>query len=196
MHTRTYPLGELQANCYLLTKGTDALIIDPGDSADFLLELVSREQLRVWGILATHGHYDHVLAAGELQASLDIPLYIGEKDVFLVKKTEKTAEHFMSVKPIILPVQGMQFLEEKGYTLGPFSFQAIPAPGHTPGSFSFYFESENALFVGDVMFADNTYGSTTHRYSNKQDLERSIQKLKAVSFAIVYPGHGTSMVLQ
>ncbi|PJE63656.1 hypothetical protein COU89_02105 [Candidatus Roizmanbacteria bacterium CG10_big_fil_rev_8_21_14_0_10_45_7] len=196
MHIRTYPLGELQANCYVLTMGTDALIIDPGDSADFLLELVSREQLKVWGILATHGHYDHILASGEMQMSLDVPLYIGQKDVFLLKNSKKTAEHFMSVKPIILPVQGMEFLEEKNYKLGPFSFKAIPTPGHTPGSFSFYFEKENALFVGDVMFADNTYGSTSHRYSNRQDLERSIQRLSAFNFAIVYPGHGPSMVLQ
>ncbi len=194
MYIRTYPLGELQANCYVLIQGTDALIVDPGDSADFLLEQVSREKLQVWGILATHGHYDHILAAGELQASLNIPLYIGQKDIFLVNKTEKAAQHFMSVKPILLPVQGMEFLHKKTYTLGPFSFRAIPTPGHTPGSFSFYFEKENALFVGDVMFADNTYGSTTHRYSNWRDLERSIQRLKTVSSATAYPGHGPSMV--
>lgn len=190
-----YPLGELQANCYVLTQGTDALIIDPGDSADFLLEQVSREKLKVWGILATHGHYDHILATGELQLSLKVPLYIGQRDVFLVNNMKKTAEHFMSVKPIVLPVQGMEFLEEKPYMLGPFSFAALPTPGHTPGSFSFYFEKESVLFVGDVIFADTSYGSTSHRYSNRRDLEQSIEKLKAVNFATVYPGHGPSMVL-
>ena len=187
-------MGELRANCYVLTQGQDALIIDPADSADFLLELVSREQLKVLGLLATHGHFDHVCATGELQLSLHVPLYLDKKDVFLLKRIRETAEHFMSVKPIIIGVQGTRFYTTKRQRIGPFSFEALPTPGHTPGSRSFYFKSENALFVGDVLFADGTWGSCDHVYSNKKQLEQSVELVRSFSAAVVYPGHGQILV--
>ena len=64
MRIYTYSLGELQANCYLLENEGKAIIIDPADDASFLLEEIQRKNLELVALLATHGHFDHVMAAG------------------------------------------------------------------------------------------------------------------------------------
>ena len=62
MNIHPYPIGEMQANCYLLEKEGQALLIDPGDSADFLLEKIITQRFELVGIVATHGHFDHIMA--------------------------------------------------------------------------------------------------------------------------------------
>jgi len=69
MKIYTYPVGELQANCYLLVHGIECLLIDPGDSAEFILQEIMQRNLHLLGIFATHGHFDHVMATGELRLS-------------------------------------------------------------------------------------------------------------------------------
>ena len=59
-----YSLGQLQANCYFLIDGQNGLIIDPADDAPFILEELQRQQLKLVGMLATHGHFDHVGSSG------------------------------------------------------------------------------------------------------------------------------------
>ena len=100
-----YSLGQLQANCYFLIDGQNCLIIDPADDASFILEELQRQRLNLVGMLATHGHFDHVMAVGEIQQSINMPLYIHEKDNFLIDRVEQTAEHFLGYKPIVLPIK-------------------------------------------------------------------------------------------
>ncbi len=113
MQILTFPLGQLQANCYLLIQDKECLIIDPGDSAEFLLEEILRRNLNVKGILATHGHFDHIMAVGELQMSLNCPFYIHEKDLFLIERLEKTAQHFLKSKQIVIPPQNSISLKKE-----------------------------------------------------------------------------------
>ena len=76
-----YQLGQLQANCYFLIEGNQCLIIDPAD--EVLLYLKNcKEEVKMVGMLATHGHFDHVMAAGEIQQSINVPLYISKEDSF------------------------------------------------------------------------------------------------------------------
>ncbi len=58
MEIETIKVGFLQANCYILKKGTQALIIDPGDDGELLLE--KTKQLNIEAILITHHHFDHI----------------------------------------------------------------------------------------------------------------------------------------
>ncbi|MFA6533362.1 MAG: MBL fold metallo-hydrolase, partial [Patescibacteria group bacterium] len=75
-----YSLGQLQANCYFLIEDGNCLIIDPADDASFILEEMLRQQLNLVGMLATHGHFDHLGAVGEIQLSFNVPLYIFKED--------------------------------------------------------------------------------------------------------------------
>jgi len=191
MNIHTYTLGQMQSHCYLLEEDGKALLIDPGDTADFLLEDIQRKNLELVGILATHGHFDHVMAVGEIQASYpDLPLHIHEKDLFLLNRLSETAKHFLGYDPVVLPVTRTSVLKKGKQTIGPFAFEVLETPGHTPGSASLYFPETQTLFSGDTLF-NAGIGRYDFSYSDKNELRKSIEKLLDLPReTIVYSGHG------
>ncbi len=191
-----YSLGELQANCYLLHEDKDALLIDPGDDANLLLEELQRKNLNLVGILATHGHFDHVMAAGEIQLGIpSTPFYIHQKDQFLIDRVESTAEHFLGHRPIVIPPQKTTFLTSGEFQISTFKFQILHTPGHTPGSICIYFPDEKIIFTGDTLFA-GAVGRTDLSYSNKKDMKASLKQLAALPEEVtVYPGHGEETII-
>lgn len=181
----------MQANCYLLEDDGKALLIDPGDSADFLLETIQRMGLELVGIIATHGHFDHIMACGEIQLSFPyLPLHIHENDSFLLKRVDETAKHFLGFDPVILPVRQTATLRSGEFLISNFPIQVIETPGHTPGSVSLYFPESQALFSGDTLF-NAGIGRYDFSYSDKDLLKASLAKLLELpGEIIVYPGHG------
>lgn len=191
----TYQLGSLQANCYLLVNDKDCLIIDPGDDAPFILEEIQRRRLDLAGMLATHGHFDHIGAVGEIQLSFKVPLYIFKEDQFLVDRVVETAKHFLGFKPVILPIKNIKYLNiNNSLKISNFKFQIIKTPGHTPGSCCFYIKEENALFTGDTLFSEGV-GRTDLSYSSKDDLNKSLEKIRKLKDVVIYPGHGESAMI-
>lgn len=189
MRIDLYPLGQLQANCYFLTRGSDCVIIDPADSADFILEKIQRERLNLVALIATHGHFDHIMAAGEIQLSYDVPLYIHSDDLFLVKRLNETAKHFLGFDPAVIIPKNTLSLDEGVLHVGSFMLDIIRTPGHTPGSCSIYVKEENSVFTGDTLFKQGI-GRYDHSYSDKKTLFNSLQTLfELPEETIVYPGH-------
>lgn len=196
MKIQSFPLGELQANCYFLTQDKDCVIIDAGDSADFILEEISRNNLNVKALISTHGHFDHVMAVGELQASLDVPFYISAKDRFLLDRVAETAKHFLGHVPAIIPINGSKNLMQNSLQVTGFELQVYPTPGHTPGSVCIYLKEESCLFTGDTLFKDGI-GRYDFSYSDKKLLMTSINQLIEVlpEETLIYPGHGDPSTL-
>jgi glyoxylase-like metal-dependent hydrolase (beta-lactamase superfamily II) len=185
-----YSLGQLQANCYFLIEGEKCLIIDPADEASFILEEIQKRKLKLVGLLATHGHFDHVMAAGEIQMSFDVPFYISREDKFLMNRFIETAEHFLGYKPSVVEPKKFSFLKEKELKISNFKLQIIQTPGHTPGSYCFYFEKDNIIFTGDTLFKQGI-GRYDFSYSSKKDLKNSLKNLlKLPKETVVYSGHG------
>ena len=58
-------VGELECNCYLLSIGNKVLVIDPGDDADKIMNVIGNRD--VVGIIVTHYHFDHIGALEELK---------------------------------------------------------------------------------------------------------------------------------
>lgn len=195
MKVLTHPLGELQANCYFLVQDKDCVIVDPGDSADFILEEVSRNNLQVKAIIATHGHFDHVMAIGELKMSLNVPVYISSKDRFLLDRVEETAKYFLGHTPVVIPISETVNIPEI-VRIKNLELKIIPTPGHTPGSICIYNKEEGVLFTGDTLFKDGI-GRYDFSYSNKKELMTSINQLIEVlpEETLVYPGHGDPTTL-
>jgi len=64
-------VGELRTNCYIITNELKkALVIDPGDEAEKIIEEL--KDLKVEGILITHHHYDHIGALKELEEKYEL----------------------------------------------------------------------------------------------------------------------------
>jgi len=196
MIIKKYPLGPLQANCYFLIERGDLILIDPGDEASFILEEIQRQRLNLVGIFATHGHFDHIGAAGEIQKSFDVPFYISKKDLFLVERLNETARYFLGYHPYFLTPRNIKNLEiENSLKIKNFKLKIIFTPGHTPGSVCFYFEKEKIVFTGDTLFKDGV-GRTDFSYSSSKDLKISLSKIFSLyPDIIVYPGHGREAIL-
>ena len=97
LHIETFIVGELQTNCYCVSDSQSrvAFIIDPGDDASYIAQKIAGESLKPKAVLATHGHFDHVLSAFELQHIFTVPFYIHQNDEFLLQAMKKTAESIL-----------------------------------------------------------------------------------------------------
>jgi glyoxylase-like metal-dependent hydrolase (beta-lactamase superfamily II) len=195
MRIEKLTVGELATNCFLVweEENEEALIIDPGDSGDFISEKILFLKLRPKMILLTHAHFDHVLAALELQLAFKIPLAMSKKDESILAYMQKSARFWLRAKnePPSPPPKVDKFLDEGDrIRLGKSVFKVLATPGHTPGSLSFYSVQEKAVFTGDTLFA-NGVGRTDLPGSSAKELKKSLKKLLALPGKTrVLPGHG------
>lgn len=195
MRITRYSLGVLQTNCYLAVQDTDAVLIDPGDSAEFLLEELQRKHLTLKGIIATHGHFDHVMAVGEIQLSYPVPLFMFTEDSFLLDRLASTAKHFLEYDPHVISPKNIKKLHRGLLTIGELSFEVIHTPGHTPGSCALYVKEDGVVFTGDTLFEDGI-GDHSHTYSSFPQLKRSLSHLFMLpEETLVYPGHGNETTI-
>ncbi len=196
MNILKFSLGQLQANCYFLIENNQCLIIDPADETPFILEELQRRRLNLVGMLATHGHFDHVMAVGEIQKSFPVPFYIKKEDLFLINRLKKTSEYFLGYNPYCLKPVKINYFKNKLFTISSFKFYVLSTPGHTPGSCCFYFEEKKIIFTGDTLF-HNSIGRYDFSYSNKDLLKKSLETLLKLPKEIkVYPGHGEETMIK
>lgn len=190
MKVQRLNVGQLATNCYLVwdEKTQETLIIDPGEAADYIEAQIADLKLKPTALLATHAHFDHVLAVLELKLAYQIPFLIHKKDVFLLKQAQKSAKYFLGID--VDPVASAdRFLKEKEMIkFGQEVLKVIETPGHTPGGISLL--GKGVIFSGDTLFADGL-GRTDFSYSLKKDLDQSLSKIfKLPEETILYPGHG------
>ncbi len=194
----TLPVGQLKTNCYLLVnkQTRETLIIDPGDDAEFIIGILKDNNCDVKKIIATHGHFDHVLAITDLQLVLGLNFIVTKEDEFLIKTTQNSSQHFLGIKTGPSPIIN-KYLSDKEIKFGKTVIKIIPTPGHTPGSVCLYLEEEKIIFVGDLIFAHGVVGRTDLSYSDKNKLIDSVLKIRNLpEETTVYPGHGESFILE
>lgn len=183
-------VGQLQTNCYLVwdEKNGEGVIIDPADDADYIIRKIQDLELKPKLILATHGHFDHVLAVPELKLAFGIPFWMHEADLFLLKRSRETAKYFTGgeADPPLMPNKFIKEGDLIGF--GKEKLKVMETPGHSPGGVSFL--SRGVVFDGDTLFYRGI-GRYDFSYASKEDLFKSIEKLfKLLDKTVVYPGHG------
>lgn len=190
-------VGDLATNCYFVwdSRTKDAVIIDPGDDADYIERTIQDKEVDLRAILLTHGHFDHVLAVKELQLIYKIPLAASKKDLFLLKNIKNSAKYFLGNRydnflDIKLGVD-IDLEDEDQIKIGALLLNVIKTPGHTPGSLCFYSKQSNLLFSGDTIFSDGSIGRTDFSYGDSKKVKKSIDKLfELPDETIILSGHG------
>lgn len=195
MEIKTFVLGQLQTNCYLIwdEESKEAAVIDPADEADFIIGKILDYHLILKYIIATHGHFDHVLGLLELKFAFKVPFLMNCQDNFLLKRTSRTSKYFTGIKsdPTPLPDQNLQ--ENDQIFLGKTALKVLETPGHTPGGISLF--ADKVLFCGDLVFADGL-GKTDLGYSSPNNQKHSLAKIfKLSENTLVYPGHGQEITI-
>jgi len=184
MDIKFKPMGDYQTNCYILKIEDKDYIIDPGIGASAWVEANVKNPV---AILNTHGHFDHVWSNAELSKKFDIPIYCPKDDCFMLENdpfnygTPKSKASF-KINP------------DKKVKIADNEFTFWHFPGHTPGCS--VIEIGDVWFSGDFIF-QNSIGRWDFPYSNKNDMIKSLQKVKNFkgNFAIL-PGHGGRTTLQ
>jgi hydroxyacylglutathione hydrolase len=199
MEVNQLKTGELQTNCYILSdeKTSEIVVIDPGDDALFLIEAIESKHPSKIILFATHGHFDHILASFALIHTYNIPLLIHKSDLFLVSRMQKSASFYLKHHDFDPPPDKLGSVNDGDeINIGDNIIKIIHLPGHTPGSVGIYFKNLKYIFSGDLVFADGSVGRTDFEYSNKQDLNASINKISKFSGETkIYPGHGDFFIL-
>ena len=185
-------LGPLQTNCYLLgdTQSGDALVIDPADHAELLVETAHTHGWTIRAILATHGHFDHVLASGPLQKATDAPFYAHRADLPMIQALIPQVRDWMGI--VASPPAEVTHFVEEGETIavGGITLEVLYTPGHSPGHVSYVWRAQRTVFSGDCLFR-GSIGRTDLPGGSYETLMRSItQKLLPLGDAFtVAPGH-------
>jgi hydroxyacylglutathione hydrolase len=192
MNWSQLPLGIMQTNCYIAENTEGAcLIFDPGSEAKKLISWLKEKNLKPVAILLTHAHFDHIGAVDEVREAFHIPVYVHENernwlsDPMLNGSYQFTRNHIQGNPADIL------ITAEDTMKLGSFEFMIYHTPGHSPGSVSYYFESERAVVSGDALFK-GSIGRTDLVEGNQSQLLKSIHDklLTLPEETVVLPGHG------
>jgi glyoxylase-like metal-dependent hydrolase (beta-lactamase superfamily II) len=184
-------VGELLTNCYLLinSDSREALIIDPGDDPAKILGVLE-PGLSVKAIIATHCHFDHILAVEDVREALGAKFQIHRDDLPILEEAPRRALEWAG-KAFDAPSPDGYISEGEEIALGNSRVKVLHTPGHSPGSVCLLVE--DVLFSGDTLFAGSV-GRTDLYGGDYDQLLRSIkEKLCVLSDDTrVMPGHGES----
>ncbi|MBN2572227.1 MAG: MBL fold metallo-hydrolase [Ignavibacteriales bacterium] len=195
MKIKTMVFNPFSSNTYLIwdEKSKDAIIIDPGcfneEEEKELNDILEKEKLNVKYLFNTHCHIDHIFGNVFILEKFTPEFYIGKEDEFLLDGAIEQAERFgMKIK--LIKYEKKYFSENKIIKFGEMQIIPIHTPGHSPGSFSFYFKNENICFTGDVLFLESI--GRTDLWGGNYDILRNsiVEKLfKLPDDTQICPGH-------
>lgn len=196
MKVERLPLGEVQANTYILRdeETGEIAIIDCGECTPSLLERLEKHGLdNVKYIILTHGHFDHIFGVPELKKLTGAPVLIHENDAdCLYDEMRSLAYRHFPDEQVFIKADG--FLGEGDVLkLGEQEIRVLHTPGHSKGSVCLV--CADMLFTGDTLFC-RTVGRTDFPDGDFQEMMSSIKKLiNLEGDYIVYPGHNRSTTL-
>ena len=190
----TFPVGPLQCNCAIVADPTtrEAVVIDPGDEPDRILEALAGAGLRAVALIHTHAHFDHAGSSALIKRITGAPILMHAGDRPLYQNLTVQGQTF----GLTLDAPGIIDRTLAGgdrVACGKGELQVIHTPGHTPGSLCFRMPGENGdvLFSGDTLFRRSIGRTDLWGGSTPQILESIRDRLLTLPGGLrVIPGHG------
>lgn len=194
MDIKTFEMGSLGTNCYLVKVDGATVVVDPFDIDPKIEEFLGNNLELEKYVLLTHCHFDHILGANKLREKFGAKIIIGEYDAEGLSNTSISLSRWMGFKqePFTADI-----LAKDGeiLKLGNTETEVVHTPGHTAGSVCYKFE--DAVFTGDTLFK-GSIGRTDLPTGNYDAIIDSLKKLKNTvpKDTVVYPGHGPSTTME
>lgn len=184
-------VGPIAENCFLVRREGSgrALIVDPGEEPDRILDAVAEMGARIEAILLTHCHFDHIGAVSPVATITGAPVYCPEFETSLLAD-------IMAYVPVpgIGPYESYEADETvtggETLELADLALDVISTPGHSPGHVTYSVRGEEAIFSGDLLF-QGSVGRVDLPGGDGPTLMRSIRTLleSLPPETGVYPGH-------
>lgn len=213
---RSFSVGPIQENAYIVRvsgEAEKALLIDPGEEPQRLLDAANALGVQIEAILITHCHFDHVGAVAPIARATGAPVYCPQ-----IEKPVLT-DVMRWVPPGFGPFESWdpQHTLKGGerLTLAGLQIEVIFTPGHSPGHLTYAItplpgtpknddgtqanslgddvtasEEAPSLLSGDVLF-QGSVGRVDLPGGDWPTLERSIGALieRFPADSTVFPGH-------
>lgn len=209
------PVGWLQCNCSVLgdPETKEALVVDPGDEVERVLDVIRARGLKVRAIVNTHAHIDHVGGLAKMHAATGAPILMHGDDLELYRILDRQAQMIGMPMPAMARVDSL-LKEGDSVRWGSYEARVLHTPGHTRGSVCLHIPArqkegievkqakevkdaeEEKLIAGDTLFA-GSIGRTDLWGGSFEDILQSIRsKLLALpDHTVVYPGHGPATTI-
>ncbi|WP_291313325.1 MBL fold metallo-hydrolase [Corynebacterium sp. UBA2622] len=167
---------DVDNNVWIVGDEREVYIIDAAHDARAIARAVGDRRVR--GIIATHGHNDHVDAAPELSTLVDAPVYLHPGDHMLWADENPDS-----------PYEPME--DGHVFHIAGTDMKVLSTPGHSPGSVVLHVPEADELFSGDTLFQGGP-GATGRSYSSFDTIIESLQKrvLDLPAHTTVRTGHG------
>ncbi|MCQ4625983.1 MBL fold metallo-hydrolase [Corynebacterium sp. CCUG 69979] len=167
---------EVDNNVWIVGDDSEVYIIDAAHDAETIAAAVGDRKVK--GIIATHGHNDHVDAAPLLSKLVDAPVYLHPGDDMLWYDANPEEKFLELEDGTVFSVAGTDM-------------HVMSTPGHSPGSIVLYLPEAGELFSGDTLFQGGP-GATGRSFSSFDTIIESLQKsvLDLPPETVVRTGHG------
>lgn len=197
MKVETLSLGPIGTNCYIVRKGDECLIFDPGAQAERIEQYVTENKLKPQAILLTHAHFDHIGAVDAIRKKYEIDVYLHAAESDWLEKPElNRSVLFFGEAGAVRTAKPDHLIEVGRWDIGSFTFEVVHTPGHSPGSVSYIFHDDKFVISGDTLF-NQGIGRTDLPEGDFQTLMLSIfnELYTLADDYVVYPGHGPSTTI-
>lgn len=193
MMVKTLVVGVFKTNCYIFGNENTkkAILIDPGNDMDYILDEIKKDGWNIEAILLTHGHFDHIGAVEKIRNILNVSVYANKKEQIVLEDCKGNLSEEFSHKRLKMSANKL-FEDGDIFTFADnIVLKVISTPGHSPGSTCYYCEQEGVLFSGDTLF-ESSIGRTDLLFGNREIL---INSIKGKLFLLpdetkVFTGHG------
>ena len=187
------PVGWLECNCSVVGDPAtrEAIVINPGDEVERVLEVLARHNLQVKYIVNTHAHIDHVGGLAALKEATGAPVLMHPDDHWLYQNLAMQAAMIGMPVPRVTQIDQALHAGDELRWGKELAAHVLHTPGHTAGSLSLYMPNpDKILFAGDTLFA-GSIGRTDLWGGSYEAILRSIHThlLALDDNTRVYPGH-------
>jgi glyoxylase-like metal-dependent hydrolase (beta-lactamase superfamily II) len=157
-----------------MDESKQAIIIDPGEMDENLLNLIESNHYQLQGVFITHDHLNHVRGLRTMKRIYDVEVF--------------------SINPSVHDIPATIVRDGEHIRVGDFDVEVITCPGHSTDSA--IYKISTFLFTGDALSA-GLLGTTNSSYGEANQINALTNKVFSLPGNYgVFGGHGPPSSLE